>query len=176
MQPGPGWPGRRRAGWPAERGQHACYKSAYDAHGRELQITRDNALNDGFAADVEPGSCRMLEIDPIIERGHVIRATHSAAPTSLRRRAGKPATGAGWRDWNVWWRCGSETGRLSLFVASARSVIVLSLTLRFQPTQNPGTCAVSRQDAITEIPMAQGLCVSRRCGSGSPHWALPSKA
>lgn len=74
--------------------------TAYDAHGRELQITRAdwrdsmllpqikamwdqpnelyqlilNALDDGFSAEVDPASQRMLEIDPIVERAHVIRA------------------------------------------------------------------------------------------------------
>lgn len=74
--------------------------TAYDVHGREILITREqwrdnmltpqlqaqwddpdalygliiNALNDDFIAEVEPASARLLAIDPMIERGHVIRA------------------------------------------------------------------------------------------------------
>lgn len=74
--------------------------TVYDVHGRELQVTRTdwrdkmllpqletrwsnpdelyqlivNALNDGFIAEVEPASKRLMEIDPIVERSHVIRA------------------------------------------------------------------------------------------------------
>ncbi|MGN7725259.1 tetratricopeptide repeat protein [Luteimonas sp. 22616] len=74
--------------------------TVYDVHGRELQVTRTdwrdrmllpqlatrwnnpdelyqlivNALNDEFIAEVEPASRRLLEIDPIVERSHVIRA------------------------------------------------------------------------------------------------------
>jgi tetratricopeptide (TPR) repeat protein len=74
--------------------------TVYDVHGRELQITRAdwrdkmllpqleakwndpnelyqiiiNALNDEFIAEVEPASRQLLEIDPIVERSHVIRA------------------------------------------------------------------------------------------------------
>lgn len=74
--------------------------TAYDVHGREIQITRVdwrdkvllpqleakwndpealyglivNALNDEFIAEIEPASGRLIEIDPVIERSHVIRA------------------------------------------------------------------------------------------------------
>ncbi len=84
---------------PAEAAQ-AQIITVYDAHGRELQVTRAdwrdnmllpqikamwdqpnelyqlilNALDDGFAAEVDPASQRMLAIDPIVERAHVIRA------------------------------------------------------------------------------------------------------
>jgi tetratricopeptide (TPR) repeat protein len=74
--------------------------TAYDVHGRAIQITRVdwrdkmllpqlqakwnqpdelyglivNALNDGFVADVEPASRHLITIDPMVERSHVIRA------------------------------------------------------------------------------------------------------
>ena len=74
--------------------------TAYDVHGREIQIERSewrdgvllpqlqakwgqpdelyglilNALNDGFLAEVEPASRQLLAIDPMVERGHVVRA------------------------------------------------------------------------------------------------------
>lgn len=74
--------------------------TAYDVHGRELQVSREdwrermllpqlqanwsepdalygliaNALADGFLAEVEPASRQLLAIDPGIERGHVVRA------------------------------------------------------------------------------------------------------
>lgn len=74
--------------------------TAYDVHGREIRITRAdwrdsmllpqlqanwnqpdelyglvvNALNDGFVAEVDPASRHLITIDPIVERGHVIRA------------------------------------------------------------------------------------------------------
>lgn len=74
--------------------------TAYDAHGREIQIARAdwrdrmllpqlqakwnqpdelyglivNALNDNFAAEVEPASVRLIAIDPNVERSHVVRA------------------------------------------------------------------------------------------------------
>lgn len=74
--------------------------TAYDAHGREIRIDRAdwlekalkpqlqakwnepdalyplilNALEDGFIADIEAASAQLLAIDPIIERGHVLRS------------------------------------------------------------------------------------------------------
>jgi tetratricopeptide (TPR) repeat protein len=74
--------------------------TVYDVHGREIQITRldwrdkmllpqlqakwnepdelygliVNALNDNFFSEVEPASRRLIAIDPIVERSHVIRA------------------------------------------------------------------------------------------------------
>jgi len=74
--------------------------TAYDVHGREIRITRSEwrdkmlkpqldakwnapdelyglvvgALNDGLAAEVDAASEHLLAIDPIAERGHVIRA------------------------------------------------------------------------------------------------------
>lgn len=74
--------------------------TVYDVHGRELQVTRSdwrdkmllpqletkwhdadelyqlivNALGDDFVAEIEPASRRLLEVDPIVERSHVIRA------------------------------------------------------------------------------------------------------
>lgn len=74
--------------------------TAYDVHGREVQIARADwrdkillpqiqakweqpdelyslvvsALNDGFFAEVDEASRRLLAIDPMVERSHVIRA------------------------------------------------------------------------------------------------------
>lgn len=74
--------------------------TVYDVHGREIHITRAEwcekmllpqlqakwnkpdelyslivgALNDDFVAEVEPASRHLMTIDPIVERGHVIRA------------------------------------------------------------------------------------------------------
>ncbi|MFD0739843.1 tetratricopeptide repeat protein [Lysobacter koreensis] len=74
--------------------------TAYDVHGREIQITRAdwrdkmllpqlqakwnqpdelyglivNALNDDFVAEIGPASARLIATDPIVERSHVIRA------------------------------------------------------------------------------------------------------
>lgn len=74
--------------------------TAYDVHGREMQITRAdwrdsvllpqlkaqwnepdalyqlilNGLNDGFDREIEPASMQLARIDSLVERGHVIRA------------------------------------------------------------------------------------------------------
>ena len=74
--------------------------TAYDVHGREIQVSRQewrdrmllpqlqahwsepdalygliaNALADGFLAEVEPASRQLLAIDPGVERSHVVRA------------------------------------------------------------------------------------------------------
>lgn len=74
--------------------------TAYDVHGREMQIARAdwrdsvlrpqlkaqwnepdalyqlivNGLNDGFDREIEPASAQLVGIDPLVERGHVIRA------------------------------------------------------------------------------------------------------
>lgn len=74
--------------------------TVHDAQGRELQVTRADwrdrvllpqlqakrdqpdelyqvilqALDDGFLADVESASIRLVDIDPNVERGHVLRA------------------------------------------------------------------------------------------------------
>lgn len=88
------------AAGPVEHPEQSEFITAYDVHGREIQITRVdwrdkmllpqlqakwsqpdelyelivNALNDGFLAEVEPASRQLLAIDPIVERSHVIRA------------------------------------------------------------------------------------------------------
>ncbi|WP_367345261.1 tetratricopeptide repeat protein [Stenotrophomonas bentonitica] len=79
---------------------HPQLITVYDAHGRELQVTRADwrdrmllpqlqakrdqpdalyqlilqAISDGFLADVESASIHLMDIDPNVERGHVLRA------------------------------------------------------------------------------------------------------
>lgn len=93
-------PSRQESTPPAAGTSQPELITVYDVHGRELQMTRAdwrdrmllpqlqakwdepdalyelivNALNDEFISEVEPASLRLLAIDPIVERSHVIRA------------------------------------------------------------------------------------------------------